>query len=538
MRKLTLLFLSILLTFSLFAQKKSGTGKDNYYYQRGVSCIQVDDYEQAATYFAQALEEEEHNGYAQMMLAVNVADEDATRAFSLLTQAVQDLPKKDKKMRSLAYVMRGKLLAIHGRYQEAIQNFLMAEKLDRKDLRPLYEIADALYQLKEYDLSDNVYKELNKRNPGDAIAAMGIAQNAIAREEYDKAILLLDQLITRIPESSEVFALRGTAYMDKGELERGAQDIVTALEMDDNNTAFNYLQTQFGKKAEALQMAIRKKMTQAPEKPEWHFYFAAAAESNGQLEKALEEYKQCMSLDTNILLHDDIARCLKELGHYQEAVIHSTLHLQRYPQDDKARLIRATCYDELYLTDSALLDCDTLIQHQPYNTAAYYNKAQFLFWNMRYEEAAECYSAVLALDSTDACSYLGYALSLTHMGGHTTEARPAFLTAIKCETLYSYMQIAGYQRVSQFAYLHLGNRSEAEKIQQQMLKMRMHDATELFTAARLYALLGDTAKSMEYLRQALEEGFKRFKLIRTLPEFGEVRQLPEFEPLLQDYQKQ
>ncbi|MCR5115224.1 MAG: hypothetical protein K6A95_06055, partial [Bacteroidales bacterium] len=66
--------------------------------------------EQAATYFAQALEEEEHNGYAQMMLAVNVADEDATRAFSLLTQAVQDLPKKDKKMRSLAYVMRGKPL--------------------------------------------------------------------------------------------------------------------------------------------------------------------------------------------------------------------------------------------------------------------------------------------------------------------------------------------------------------------------------------------------------------------------------------------
>jgi tetratricopeptide (TPR) repeat protein len=50
--------------------------------------------------------------------------------------------------------------------------------------------------------------------------------------------------------------------------------------------------------------------------------------------------------------------------------------------------------------------------------------------------------------------------------------------------------------------------------------------------AKLYAKQGRNELSLQYLRKALEEGFKEKKKLEEDPEFAEMRKLPEFQQLL------
>jgi tetratricopeptide (TPR) repeat protein len=53
-----------------------------------------------------------------------------------------------------------------------------------------------------------------------------------------------------------------------------------------------------------------------------------------------------------------------------------------------------------------------------------------------------------------------------------------------------------------------------------------------FHMAKLYAQAGRTDLSLQYLRKALEEGFKEKKKIEEDPDFQAMRELPEFKELL------
>jgi tetratricopeptide (TPR) repeat protein len=53
-----------------------------------------------------------------------------------------------------------------------------------------------------------------------------------------------------------------------------------------------------------------------------------------------------------------------------------------------------------------------------------------------------------------------------------------------------------------------------------------------FYLARMYAKSGRTELALQYLRKALEEGFKEKEKVASAPEFIEIRALPEFQALL------
>jgi hypothetical protein len=53
-----------------------------------------------------------------------------------------------------------------------------------------------------------------------------------------------------------------------------------------------------------------------------------------------------------------------------------------------------------------------------------------------------------------------------------------------------------------------------------------------FHMAKLYAQAGRNELALQYLRKALEEGFKEKKKIEEDPDFQAMRDLPEFKELL------
>jgi tetratricopeptide (TPR) repeat protein len=57
-------------------------------------------------------------------------------------------------------------------------------------------------------------------------------------------------------------------------------------------------------------------------------------------------------------------------------------------------------------------------------------------------------------------------------------------------------------------------------------------ATYHFFLAKLHAKEGRNDLAIQYLRKALEEGFKEKKKLTEVPEFANIRDLPEFQQLL------
>jgi tetratricopeptide (TPR) repeat protein len=53
-----------------------------------------------------------------------------------------------------------------------------------------------------------------------------------------------------------------------------------------------------------------------------------------------------------------------------------------------------------------------------------------------------------------------------------------------------------------------------------------------FLMSKLYAQIGDAERSLQYMRKALEEGFKDRKKFVDEPEFAGMQQMPEFQELL------
>lgn len=62
-------------------------------------------------------------------------------------------------------------------------------------------------------------------------------------------------------------------------------------------------------------------------------------------------------------------------------------------------------------------------------------------------------------------------------------------------------------------------------------------ATYHYYMARVYAKQGDTERALQYVRKALEEGFKDRKKFREEPDFAVLQKMPEFEKLMSAEQR-
>ena len=59
-----------------------------------------------------------------------------------------------------------------------------------------------------------------------------------------------------------------------------------------------------------------------------------------------------------------------------------------------------------------------------------------------------------------------------------------------------------------------------------------------FYMAKMYAKRGNTDLALQYIRKALESGFKDVKKFQEEEEFAEVRKLPEFDAIMKQPPKQ
>lgn len=85
-----------------------------------------------------------------------------------------------------------------------------------------------------------------------------------------------------------------------------------------------------------------------------------------------------------------------------------------------------------------------------------------------------------------------------------------------------------------YSYYYLGQNDKALTILNRLLETKENGYN--YEAACLYSLMGEKGKALEYLKISLEGGYYRFAHMRRDSDLDSIRNLPEFEALLKEYE--
>ena len=90
---------------------------------------------------------------------------------------------------------------------------------------------------------------------------------------------------------------------------------------------------------------------------------------------------------------------------------------------------------------------------------------------------------------------------------------------------------------AQFAWWGLGQKDKAVEFMDKIIENAPDDAGIYYDAACLYSRMGDTEKSLEFLRTAFEKGYRRFAHIEMDDDLDGIKQCPEYKELILKYRK-
>jgi tetratricopeptide (TPR) repeat protein len=142
---------------------------------------------------------------------------------------------------------------------------------------------------------------------------------------------------------------------------------------------------------------------------------------------------------------------------------------------------------------------------------AYNNRGYMEQRNKNYSKAIRYYKKALALDPNDAVFH--YNLGSSYFGKHE------YALAVQQYRAAVVLEPDIFDRVSRIGVMVQAGSPEDR-------------AAFSFMVARMYAQAGDVDHSLEYLRKAMEEGYKDIKKVYTDSEFASLRTDKRFEELM------
>jgi len=135
----------------------------------------------------------------------------------------EELVKRiDKNERLPIYKRLGYLYTKVWHYHKAINNYLNAEKMDKKDVNLYYNLSFLYDKIKQKDKSEYYLEKAASLNPEDIESRLVLAQGLIKEGEVKKAATYIDQVLKKNPSSLQALLLKANILEKQGK----KQDLV------------------------------------------------------------------------------------------------------------------------------------------------------------------------------------------------------------------------------------------------------------------------------------------------------------------------
>ena len=532
---LVLMFLMSCISFSAKAANKEEDYQKSYNYKRAVELLLNDQNEsEAMRFFNAEIEDHKDNGYAYYWIAlINENNELAGKALDAANKAIKYLAK-DSHWQSYTYRLRARVYLMLDDEKSALTDFTKAIKVAPEEPEPYQARGDYYYDHNQYDLADADYMKMIEYAPGDSYGYMALGRNDIAKEKYDDAIDRFNYVMKLDPEYSSAYSFRSEALLKKRSFADSSDDAIKALSLDQRDyKAFGLIQEIADSAFNVLDIKLKTQTKRNPNNTFWLYVWGIACEHTNRYEDAIQHYQAAFETEPDDVSANRMSICYEELNDYASALTYINRAIELDSTYSSYQLRRVQIEEYYGMTDEAYRDIETYIDNFPDDYYGYYKKGWLLDkYQNKIEEAIEAYTTSAALQPEYDYNYLGRG-QLYRKQGKEDLAIQDFKEVLKLDTVPS-----EHGNARQYALLYLGDTIKSVEWMKSLIE---NDSIEdkkgvHYDAACLYSLIGDRKSSLEHLKKALDLGWSRFTHARVDDDLKNVRELPEFEEMLRQYE--
>ena len=502
---------------------------DSYNYSRGVEAINNNNAEEALDYLNKEINEHPDNGYAFAWIAlVRNYNEEFGRALTAANVAVKKIPSKDKEYKAFAYGTRAQVYLNLEDTIQALKDYSQAINIVPDDDRFYNQRAQVYYEQGKYDLADKDYLKMISLKEGDVMGYMGIGRNANAQKRYEDAIKQFDYVVKLEPNYSSAYSFRAESYIGLKKYNEAIDDVISALGIDRDRKAFYELQELADSAFEQTVAKLKVQKIKEPNEQSWDYDLGIVYERAAKYNKAIAYYKESLEKESNIITASRISSCYDDLGDYDKALEYCNQAIALDSVKANYLYEKANILDNAGRTQEAIKTMSDYIANTPDEPAGYYQRGWFKDHSGDIEGALEDYTMAITLQPNVAYAYLNRGV-LYRLKGENAKAESDFKQVVRLDSIPEEAECSFY------AYYYLGQKDKAIEILNTILDKDKKG--NCYDAACLYSVMGEKEKALSYLRQSLEDGYRRFAHIKRDRDLNNIRNTEEFEVLMKEYEE-
>lgn len=502
---------------------------DSYNYSRGVEAINNNNAEEALDYLNKEIDEHPDNGYAFAWIAlVRNYNEEFGRALTAANVAVKKIPSKDKEYKAFAYGTRAQVYLNLEDTIQALKDYSQAINIVPDDDRFYNQRAQVYYEQGKYDLADKDYLKMISLKEGDVMGYMGIGRNANAQKRYEDAIKQFDYVVKLEPNYSSAYSFRAESYIGLKKYNEAIDDVISALGIDRDRKAFYELQELADSAFEQTVAKLKVQKIKEPNEQSWDYDLGIVYERAAKYNKAIAYYKESLEKESNIITASRISSCYDDLGDYDKALEYCNQAIALDSVKTNYLYEKANILDNAGRTQEAIKTMSDYIANTPDEPAGYYQRGWFKDHSGDIEGALEDYTMAITLQPNEAYAYLNRGV-LYRLKGENAKAESDFKQVVRLDSIPEEADCSFY------AYYYLGQKDKAIEVLNTVLDKDKKG--NCYDAACLYSVMGEKEKALSYLRQSLEDGYKRFAHIKRDRDLNNIRNTEEFKGLLKEFEE-
>ena len=502
---------------------------DSYNYSRGVEAINNNNSEEALDYLNKEINEHPDNGYAFAWIAlVRNYNEEFGRALTAANVAVKKIPSKDKEYKAFAYGTRAQVYLNLEDTIQALKDYSQAINIVPDDDRFYNQRAQVYYEQGKYDLADKDYLKMISLKEGDVMGYMGIGRNANAQKRYEDAIKQFDYVVKLEPNYSSAYSFRAESYIGLKKYNEAIDDVISALGIDRDRKAFYELQELADSAFEQTVAKLKVQKIKEPNEQSWDYDLGIVYERAAKYNKAIAYYKESLEKESNIITASRISSCYDDLGDYDKALEYCNQAIALDSVKANYLYEKANILDNAGRTQEAIKTMSDYIANTPDEPAGYYQRGWFKDHSGDIEGALEDYTMAITLQPNVAYAYLNRGV-LYRLKGENAKAESDFKQVVRLDSIPEEAECSFY------AYYYLGQKDKAIEILNTILDKDKKG--NCYDAACLYSVMGEKEKALSYLRQSLEDGYRRFAHIKRDRDLNNIRNTEEFKVLMKEYEE-
>lgn len=502
---------------------------DSYNYSRGVEAINNNNAEEALDYLNKEINEHPDNGYAFAWIAlVRNYNEEFGRALTAANVAVKKIPSKDKEYKAFAYGTRAQVYLNLEDTIQALKDYSQAINIVPDDDRFYNQRAQVYYEQGKYDLADKDYLKMISLKEGDVMGYMGIGRNANAQKRYEDAIKQFDYVVKLEPNYSSAYSFRAESYIGLKKYNEAIDDVISALGIDRDRKAFYELQELADSAFEQTVAKLKVQKIKEPNEQSWDYDLGIVYERAAKYNKAIAYYKESLEKESNIITASRISSCYDDLGDYDKALEYCNQAIALDSVKTNYLYEKANILDNAGRTQEAIKTMSDYIANTPDEPAGYYQRGWFKDHSGDIEGALEDYTMAITLQPNVAYAYLNRGV-LYRLKGENAKAESDFKQVVRLDSIPEEAECSFY------AYYYLGQKDKAIEILNTILDKDKKG--NCYDAVCLYSVMGEKEKALSYLRQSLEDGYRRFAHIKRDRDLNNIRNTEEFKVLLKEFEE-